>query len=199
MANLTTLHLPHLPDVPVHVAAFKDVRNAAFLRQQLIEGNREFEYAFLDCATILSTRHVLAAVFRAMNDARYGRLKSRNVHSEVVFCLSGNNNIVDSFRYFGLTPTTTSLIAIKIPSIPSNPSNTITQTPPQEAPSNSLSPNTISSHLLAAVEGTPIPFTDKALTRFTDLGRVRKVYKVGGMGKGKGKIEMNGGNGVEEE
>ena len=42
---------------------------------------------------ILSTTHVLAAVFRAANDYLSGRLKSRNVHSEIVFSLGGNNNV----------------------------------------------------------------------------------------------------------
>ncbi len=37
--------------------------------------------------------HVLAAVFRAANDYQNGRIKSRNVHSEIVFALSPNNNV----------------------------------------------------------------------------------------------------------
>jgi hypothetical protein len=37
--------------------------------------------------------HALAAVFRAMNDMLHARLKSRNVHSEVVFSLNPNNNV----------------------------------------------------------------------------------------------------------
>jgi EKC/KEOPS complex subunit CGI121/TPRKB len=36
---------------------------------------------------------VLAACFRAISDALNGRLKSRNVHSEIVFSLSPNNNV----------------------------------------------------------------------------------------------------------
>ena len=42
---------------------------------------------------VLSTTHVLAAAFRAMNDYRNGRLKSHNVHSEIVVALSPNNNV----------------------------------------------------------------------------------------------------------
>jgi len=37
--------------------------------------------------------HALAAAFRAVNDLIEGRLRSRNVHSEVVFALSPNNNV----------------------------------------------------------------------------------------------------------
>lgn len=45
------------------------------------------------CSQLLSTTHVLAAVFRALNDQLNARLKSRNVHSEIVFSLSPNNNV----------------------------------------------------------------------------------------------------------
>ena len=42
---------------------------------------------------ILCRDHVLAACFRAINDQIHHRLKSRNVHSEIVFSLSPNNNV----------------------------------------------------------------------------------------------------------
>jgi EKC/KEOPS complex subunit CGI121/TPRKB len=42
---------------------------------------------------ILSTAHVLAAVFRAINDRENHRMKSANVHSEIVFSLNPSNNV----------------------------------------------------------------------------------------------------------
>ncbi len=53
MASVQTFVLPHYPSYPVHVALFKDVSNAAFLRSQLLEANPDFDYAFLD-ATMVS-------------------------------------------------------------------------------------------------------------------------------------------------
>lgn len=52
MATGSTIELPHLEGYPVHVSLFKDVKNAAFLRQQLLDGNSDFEYAFLDATTV---------------------------------------------------------------------------------------------------------------------------------------------------
>jgi EKC/KEOPS complex subunit CGI121/TPRKB len=60
---LQTLRLEHIP-LPhaVHVAAFTDVTNASYLRDQLLAGNSDFEYAFIDasavsdCSLISSTR-----------------------------------------------------------------------------------------------------------------------------------------------
>jgi hypothetical protein len=92
-AIMETITLPHLPDSPIQVCLFNNVQNAAFLRQQLLEGNTDFEYAFLDASVLISRSHVLAACFRAICDSLNGRLKSRNVHSEIVFSLSSNNNV----------------------------------------------------------------------------------------------------------
>lgn len=52
MAEIETIQLPHLADYPLYVALFKDVRNVPFLRQQLLEGNTDFEYAFLDASMV---------------------------------------------------------------------------------------------------------------------------------------------------
>lgn len=53
MAQMTTVHLSHLPpDLAVHVAFFEDLQNSRFLRQQLLDGNTEFEYAFLDARMV---------------------------------------------------------------------------------------------------------------------------------------------------
>lgn len=52
MASVRTFTLPHYEPYPVHVALFKDVTNAAFLRSQLLAGNQEFDYAFLDASMV---------------------------------------------------------------------------------------------------------------------------------------------------
>jgi EKC/KEOPS complex subunit CGI121/TPRKB len=52
-SKLETINLPHLPySVPVHVALYRDVQNATFLRQQLVSGNSDFEYAFIDASMV---------------------------------------------------------------------------------------------------------------------------------------------------
>ena len=102
---METITLPHLPDSPIQACLFKNVQNAASLRQQLLEGNTDFEYAFLDASVLVSRSHVLAACFRAISDSQNGRLKSRNVHSEIVFSLSPNNNVSQCFPYIFSTVT----------------------------------------------------------------------------------------------
>lgn len=91
---MESIQLPHVPLThTLHVTLFQNIENAGFLRQQLLEGNTDYEYAFLDTAVLLSRKHALAACWRAVNDSLQGRLKTRNVHSEIVLALSTNNNV----------------------------------------------------------------------------------------------------------
>lgn len=51
--SLETINLPHLPSsLPVHIALYRDVQNASFLRQQLLSANADFEYAFIDASMV---------------------------------------------------------------------------------------------------------------------------------------------------
>ncbi len=43
-------HIP--PDHSIHMALFRDVKNAAFLHQQLLAGNTSFEYALIDASVV---------------------------------------------------------------------------------------------------------------------------------------------------
>jgi len=53
MMYLQTLHLAHLPpSLTLHLALYEDVKNAAFLQQQLLQGNSEFEYALIDASSV---------------------------------------------------------------------------------------------------------------------------------------------------
>lgn len=174
---METLTLPHLPNSPIQLCLFNNVQNAAFLRQQLLQGNSDFEYAFLDASVLLSRRHVLAACFRAISDSLNNRLKSRNVHSEIVFSLSPNNNvsqnvscllwpaiidannlkIAESFRRFGLQDTSTHLVAVKV---------------------LKNADDSIAEHLTSNVQGDPVALTDEALAAVKDDARIRKIYRL---------------------
>lgn len=50
---LETVSLEHVPSShKVHVAMFKDVQNAAFLHEQLLARNADFEYALIDASVV---------------------------------------------------------------------------------------------------------------------------------------------------
>ena len=55
MEQIELAHLP--PDIAIYAAYFADVENASFLREQLLRGNTDFQYAFID-ASMVSARAV---------------------------------------------------------------------------------------------------------------------------------------------
>ncbi|GAB7363255.1 hypothetical protein MBLNU230_g3537t1 [Neophaeotheca triangularis] len=179
---METIRLPHLEAYPLTAALFTNVSNPAFLRQQLLAGNTDFEYAFLDATLLLSRAHVLAASFKAINAMLDDKLSSRNVHSEIVFNLSPNNNIAESFRRFGVQETTTTLLAIKVHNART------TSTNPPTSPPTSTPETTTQQHLQSQIQGELQPLTDANLARHTDLSRVRKVYKLDAVPKGDGEL-----------
>ncbi|PLB45630.1 CGI-121-domain-containing protein [Aspergillus steynii IBT 23096] len=177
-ASLETIQLPHLPSsLPVHVALYRDLKNAPFLRQQLISGNAEFEYAFVDASMVLSKTHALSAVFRAVNDYLNDRLKSRNVHSETVFSLNPTTNIADSFRKFGITDSTKDLLVVKI------------------AVDSSATHDAVAAHLSQHIEGSMVPFDDETLSQIADVAKIKKAYKLGALNTTPG----NQVNGVQDD
>ena len=57
MALIQTLSLAHLPpSLAVHIALYQDLSNASFLQQQLLLGNSDFEYAFIDASVVRSNQ-----------------------------------------------------------------------------------------------------------------------------------------------
>lgn len=176
MANMVEeIHLAHLPsELVIYVTCYEDVQNASFLRQQLLAGNQAFNYAFIDATTILSRRHLLTSCFRALNDHLHDRLKSNNVQSEVVFCLSPNNNIGDAFRRFGIQDSSQKLIVVKV------------------GDGDSVTKESVEEHLTGAIEGTKVEFADEWLAQACDLEKVRKTYKIVKPQQAKGTRVVNG-------
>jgi EKC/KEOPS complex subunit CGI121/TPRKB len=43
-------HVP--PDLAIYAALYTDVENARFLKEQLLAGNSDFEYAFIDASVV---------------------------------------------------------------------------------------------------------------------------------------------------
>lgn len=177
---LETIQIPHFsPNLPLYINLYQSVQNAPFLRQQLLDGNAEFEYAFIDASMIVSRTHILAACFRAMNDYLAGRLKSKNVHSEIVFALSPNNNMLDAFRKFGIQDSTTNLLVIKVP-VPTTTlvAGTVEMAIPTVIAPNSPSKESIENHLHNSVQGIPLRLDDDTLQGICDVAKVRKAYKI---------------------
>ncbi|KAL6714102.1 hypothetical protein ACLMJK_008596 [Lecanora helva] len=180
MFPLTTLHLAHTPaDLPIHIALYTSLHNAPHIHSQLLASNPHYNYAFIDASTLLTPTHLLAAIYRALNDSFHKRLKSRNVHSEIVFSLGANNNIAQALRGFGIGKETKELVVVKVGG----------------------EREEVEGFLGERVEGVGVEWCEESLGKVRDVGRIRKLYKLpeqGGKGKARRKkgVEKSGGDGT---
>ncbi|KAK2595332.1 hypothetical protein QQS21_006932 [Conoideocrella luteorostrata] len=167
--TLGTVSIEHIPSsYTVYLALYRDISNAAFLHQQLLDRNADFEYAFIDASVVVSRRQLLSAVFKAVTSAASGALKTPNVHSEIVVSLNPSNNIADSYRRFGISPSTKDLLIVKVTQwSESSPCQTR---------------DSLQNHLRTNVQGSPVDATDANIATMTDLAKVRKYYKLNGLG-----------------
>ncbi|KAL7912509.1 kinase binding protein CGI-121 domain-containing protein [Trichoderma velutinum] len=164
-----TIELEHVPSsYRVYLALFRNVKNAAFLHQQLLARNADFEYAFIDASTIVSRIHLLSAIFKAVNNSVNEALRTPNVHSETVVSLSSSSNIADAYRRFGVSPSTTDLFVVKI----------VFPTDSNPVPASA---DAISQHLTDNVEGDAVPAANDTIETITDVRAVRKSYKLNGL------------------
>ena len=52
---IETVNLAHMPpEMALFVALYRDVENAPFLKEQLLAGNSDFEYAFIDASMVFN-------------------------------------------------------------------------------------------------------------------------------------------------
>ena len=79
------------------------------------------------------------------------------------------SQIAQSLRTFGIAATTTNLLAIKVSTDPS------------------ITASTVSDHLAISIQGSPVDFSDASLASMVDIAKIRKLYKLGGVGESESK------------
>jgi EKC/KEOPS complex subunit CGI121/TPRKB len=106
---------PQFEGYSVLITLFDNVTNSSDINSQLNSGNPDYEYAFISARTVLSTDHLKMAIYQALNDTlTNNNLRTRNIHSEIVLCMSPNNNIIEGLRKFGINDQDKAIFAIKV-------------------------------------------------------------------------------------
>ncbi|KAI9059004.1 CGI-121-domain-containing protein [Trametes sanguinea] len=167
---METFRYSHLPPElsTVHIALFTDVTNSTALRSRIVrasqlegpDGDAEREavnFAFIDARLICSRLHLQTAIYQAILSQAQGSLRTKTVHSEILWALNPTNNITEAIRRYGVADATTSLIVVRIAS------------PDLDNVQQSMS---------AIVEGTITPLDQ--LAQITDWASIKKYYKLNG-------------------
>lgn len=96
----------------MELLVYENVKNTRELQQNLNE------VALVDASLIVSKRHALSALEQAERRARSSdvvvrandAMKTRNLHTEFMYCLAPTTSIGDALRMYGATSETTSLL-----------------------------------------------------------------------------------------
>ncbi|KAJ6584670.1 CGI-121-domain-containing protein [Mycena capillaripes] len=163
-----------LPQFPthlscVHAALYTDVSDSALLRKRLItastaegsDGEREREavnFSFIEARLITSVCHLRTAIYQAILAESQGGLRTKTVHSEIIWALNPTNNISEAMRRYGVSDATTALIVVRIGG-------------PEFSAEN------VERDMDAIVKGTKASFS--MLRDLTDWTAVKKYHKLG--------------------
>ncbi|XP_070558406.1 EKC/KEOPS complex subunit Tprkb-like [Ptychodera flava] len=104
-----TFGLELFPDCRVTLALFTEVQNCRELKRSIVDG--DIDGALLNASMIVDPFQVLVAANKAIHLNHHGKMKTRNINSEVLFNLSPTNNISDAFKKFGLGDDDTAFLA----------------------------------------------------------------------------------------
>ncbi|KAK6815765.1 hypothetical protein PG987_016531 [Apiospora arundinis] len=169
MSAVEKVELEHLPAThTVLLALYRNVANAAFLQEQLLSRNADFEYAFVDASTVTSRFQLFTAVYKAISAEMAGAMRTPNVHSEIVVSLSSNNNISEAYRRYGVQPATKDVVVVKV-------------LISREGSPSSLTPEDVGKHLQTHVQGESVSCSDEELAKVTDWPKLRKYHKLNGL------------------
>ncbi|KAJ6508625.1 kinase binding protein CGI-121-domain-containing protein [Mycena sanguinolenta] len=169
MESYQLLHFPpHLSCV--HTTLYTNVSDSDSLRKRLVAastaegpaGERERDavnFSFIEARLITSVKHLRTAVYQAVLAETQGALRTKTVHSEIIWALNPTNNISEAMRRYGVSDTSTALLVVRI----CGPD---------------LAAETVERDMDAVVKGTKVPFTE--LQHLTDWAAVKKYHKLGG-------------------
>ncbi|KIJ61027.1 hypothetical protein HYDPIDRAFT_160095 [Hydnomerulius pinastri MD-312] len=166
MELLETYYYPQFEQSVVYAANFKAVTNAATVRSRIVkaasmegpEGEAEREavnFAFIDAKLITSPLHLQTAIYQALLTDSQGQLRTKTIHSEILWALNPTNNITEAIRRYGVSDTSTDLIVVHV---------TVSDTP------------NILQRMRDVVEGELDSLA--SVSQITDWSSVKKHYKL---------------------
>lgn len=101
------------PDATLSVLLFQNVTNSKQLQERVVSGDLPAEFAFLNAVLVPDLFLLRLAAEVALKGCQAGALKTRSLHSEVVYNLSGSRHITESFRRYGITEHVTHVLAAR--------------------------------------------------------------------------------------
>ncbi|SCU88667.1 LAFA_0E13938g1_1 [Lachancea sp. 'fantastica'] len=102
--------VPQFDSFEIHATLFTDVQNTKQLREQVAV----LPFAMIDASTIFSLEQLSCAVYKALIECKYNRLRTKNLNSECILSLSPTSNIAEAFRRFGINEETKNIVCLAV-------------------------------------------------------------------------------------
>ncbi|KAJ3508447.1 hypothetical protein NLJ89_g5747 [Agrocybe chaxingu] len=159
---------PHLK-AKAHLVLFSNVTNAVALKSRIVAastaegavGEQEREavnFAFIDARLITSKLHLETAIYQAILAEHQDGLRTRTVHSEILYYLNPTHNITEAIRRYGVSGENKDIFVVRVVS-------------PELEPS-------VESKMKAVVTGDIVPASE--LRHITDWSSIKKYHKLHG-------------------
>ncbi|XP_030576364.1 EKC/KEOPS complex subunit TPRKB isoform X1 [Archocentrus centrarchus] len=141
------------PDHRVTQMLFKEVKNAAELRQSAMEG--KINAALINPIMLVNPFQILVAANKAVHLQKVGKMKTRTLYSEIIFNLSPTNNISEAFKRFGISDGDDSVLVVLV---------------------HDKEESQFLSDISARVDGRQVPVED--VSSLSDHAKIKKLYKI---------------------
>ncbi|XP_061125179.1 EKC/KEOPS complex subunit TPRKB [Syngnathus typhle] len=141
------------PELNVTQILFKDVQNAAELRQNAVDG--KIKGALIKPTMLVSPFQVLVAANKAVHLHKRNQMKTRGLFSEIIFNLSPTNNISEAFKRFGISDGDGTVLVVLV---------------------HTKEESHLVSDMVTKVDGVQIPVED--ISSLSDLEKIKKLYKI---------------------
>lgn len=141
------------PDQSLTALLFTDVQNAKELQEQVVSGTIPVDCSFINASLVPDLFLLQLAASKSLEAQKHGGLKTRSLHAELVFSLSGTRQITDSLKRFGVSDGISAVLVARF---------------------NATADELV--RIRDAVKGTETPL-DK-LPSLTDAAQLKKVLKI---------------------
>ncbi len=150
------------PQYEVFAAYFSSVSNQKEILSNLLAANSDFDFCFVNADNIASLEQLYSAIYKSLLDTVHKRTRSKSLHSEIIFNLSPNKNIMESLKRFGVSLHASRLLILKV----------------QNTENCATNHETTFGALTKIIEGTSVRLNDDIIWENANLDSLKENYKL---------------------
>lgn len=164
----STVVFPQYPQYTVFYSFFQNISTDRIkeVKKQIIAGNLEYDYCYLNIKHIVSTEVLLQAIHKAILNYTNDNMKAKTLNAEIILNLSPINNIMDALKKFGIDENSNETIVVSVLKTEEVNKDKLEKINQQ-----------IMEHFEIEAEQN-VKLTDDILYKQLDIQKFKKVYKL---------------------